>query len=261
MDDRALVSASLVARADLWSSIAAGFTDPFHRDRLALLASGGFRERCRRGAALLAEEASGMELGPGEARPADARPEEVFEAFDAERPSLRTSYRKLFGLTALSLSCPACESEYLPSPDVNYRSQWMADAAGFYRAFGMDLASGRSERCDHVVTEAEFLHLLLLQEAHARLKRDWEGAAISSQARRKFFAEHVGWWVPALARLVTKRTSSRFYRALARLAAGACALERSCLELPPFPKCAEPRPSETEPTGTCFECQGAAPSA
>lgn len=259
MDDRTLVAASLVARADLWSLIATGFTDPYHRSRLALLANEAFRERCRKGAKLLREEHPRIELGPGEVSPRDATPEAVFAAYDSERPVLQTSYRKLFGLTALSLSCPPCEIEYLPNPDVNYRSQWMADVAGFYRAFGMDLASGQSERCDHVVTEAEFLHVLLLKEAHARLHRDWEGAAISNDARRSFFSEHLGWWVVAFARLVTKRTSSRFYRALARLTAGASALERSSLGLPPFSRSAEPMPSSMEPAGTCFECQTSAP--
>lgn len=72
----------------------------------------------------------------------------------------------------------------------------MADIAGFYRAFGFE-ASG--ERPDHVVPELEFLALLLMKEAYARISGDAEGAEVCASARGKFVAQHLGEWLPDFA--------------------------------------------------------------
>lgn len=75
----------------------------------------------------------------------------------------------------------------------------MADIAGFYRAFGFE-ASG--ERPDHVVPELEFLALLLMKEAYARISGDAEGAEVCASARGKFVAQHLGEWLPDFAERV-----------------------------------------------------------
>lgn len=75
----------------------------------------------------------------------------------------------------------------------------MADIAGFYRAFGFE-ASG--ERPDHVVPELEFVALLLMKEAYARISEDAEGAEVCASARGKFIAQHLGEWLPDFAERV-----------------------------------------------------------
>jgi hypothetical protein len=71
----------------------------------------------------------------------------------------------------------------------------MADVAGFYRAFGFEVSG---ERPDHIVPELEFLALLLLKEAHARITGEADGAEVCATARSKFMAEHLGLWLPSL---------------------------------------------------------------
>jgi len=69
----------------------------------------------------------------------------------------------------------------------------MADIAGFYRAFGFEVSG---ERPDHLVPELEFLALVLMKEAYARISGDAEGAEVCATARGKFVAEHLGAWLP-----------------------------------------------------------------
>ena len=70
----------------------------------------------------------------------------------------------------------------------------MADIAGFYRAFGFRV---QGERPDHVVPELEFVALLYVKEAHARLAQETEGAQVCLDARTKFLREHLAPWLPA----------------------------------------------------------------
>lgn len=67
----------------------------------------------------------------------------------------------------------------------------LADIAGFYMAFGLEVSSGDAhEMADHIAVELEFYALLLLkQEA---LKGDQEGSDIVEGARRKFLVDHLG---------------------------------------------------------------------
>ena len=75
------------------------------------------------------------------------------------------------------------------------KSQRMADVMGFYRAFGVE---PEGDRPDHIACELEFMHLLLLKEAHALQAGESEHASVCRDAREKFFREHVVAWVPSL---------------------------------------------------------------
>lgn len=256
MGSNLLDSAPLLARGALWSLVSVGFIDPFHRERLELLSDGPFREQCLRASALLKAESPATKLGPGEMPVEELSPQSLFAAYDAERQTLEKTYRSLFGLTAFSEHCPACEIEYLPNPDPTFRSQHMADVAGFYRAFGMRVSPRGGERADHLTIETEFLHLLSVKEAVARLGAEGDAIAVCREARRKFYEEHLGWWLPVFSTLLCRREPPGFYRALARLAASLAALERESLELPPFDIVPFPSPSRDETKGTCFDCVG-----
>jgi TorA maturation chaperone TorD len=106
-------------------------------------------------------------------------------------------------------------------------SQLLADLAGFYRAFGVDLAD-RRERQDHVAVQLEFLALLAAKEARALASlfgtrdeggepeshrtetlppslspsadtrsRHEEGVGIVRDAARAFWKAHTGRFAPA----------------------------------------------------------------
>jgi len=245
---------TLLARRELWLLVSVGFVDPHHRQRFEVLRDPAFRQRTMSGAAFLAQEHSEIALGFGEVNPKKISSESLFAALDKEYGNIEAIYRKLFGLTAVSAQCPPCEIEFEPNLDLTYRSQHLSDAAGFYQAFGLEVSTCAGERLDHITVESEFLYVLLAKEAAALHERNQEGAEICREARRKFFQEHVGWWLPAFTRLLSHAAPSGFYGQLATLTAGLCAVERASLELPPFGKRIIPKPSSVEAEALCFGC-------
>lgn len=252
MDMPTLELASMIARRDLWLLVSVGFVQPYNRARFDLLKDPTFRRATTRAAALLAKNPI-IELGSGEINPKDLSPEGFFAALDTEDGSLETLYHQLFGLTAISGQCPPCEVEYEPNTDVFYRCQRLADVAGFYRAFGLEVSADVGERLDHVTVEAEFLYVLLAKEVAALCEANQEGAEICRDARQKFFQEHVGWWLPTFAGLLSRIAPTGYYGHLAGLTARLSALERVSLGLPPFTARIIPKPSQVEAEAACFE--------
>ncbi len=257
IDAQALELAPLLARRELWLLVSVGFVDPFHRQRFELLNNPEFRRRVIRAAALVAEEHPSPELGPGELEPRALSPQDLFAALDAQSNNLETMYRGLFGLTAVSPHCPPCEMEYEPNADVTYHAQQLADVAGFYSAFGLEVSSRAGERLDHITVEAEFLHMLLAKEAFMFAAKDQEGAEVCREARREFFEEHLGWWLPAFSRVILRVAPPGYYRELGRFAAAVSALERTILGIRPFTSRIVPRPTETEVNAACDGCHSA----
>jgi TorA maturation chaperone TorD len=72
----------------------------------------------------------------------------------------------------------------------------LADIAGFYRAFGMDVPG---DRPDHAVAELEFASIVTLAEAEARANGDRDGEQACAQAARSFLRDHLGGWLDAWA--------------------------------------------------------------
>lgn len=72
----------------------------------------------------------------------------------------------------------------------------LADIAGFYRAFGLEVVD---ERPDHVVAQLEFLSMGLMAEAEANELDDAERAHAAASAVRGFLRDHVGGWIDAWA--------------------------------------------------------------
>jgi TorA maturation chaperone TorD len=240
----------LLARRELWLLVSASFVDPYYQERFSLLGDRDFRRRAHRAAELLVGEQQAIELGPGEAPAQQMRPAALFAALDAEAERLEQSYRALLG----SRLCPPCGVEYEPNTDVTYRAQQMADIAGFYRAFGLEVASQSGERLDHLTVEAEFLYLLTAKEAAALAVGLEEPAQICRAAREKFFAEHVGWWLPAFASLLGRAAESAFYRSGAALVASLTAIERTNLNVAPFTRRVAPNPADEQVEAACLEC-------
>lgn len=262
MGTEELELAPLLARRELWLLLSAAAVDPYHRQRFDLLRDPAFCHRGVEAAALLAAEHAGIELGPGEADPQGLSPAHLFADLDAEAETLEATYRRLFGLTAVSPQCPPCEIEYEPNPDIAYRAQRLADVAGFYQAFGMQNAPRAGERVDHLAVEAEFLYLLLAKEAFALDQGEHEGAAICREARRKFFEEHVGWWLPAFSWALSRVAPPGYYRTLAELIAALSAVERVSLGLPAFRGRVRPSPSSVDDApAACSACASGEPGA
>ena len=252
-DKQAMVS--LLVRRELWLLVSTAFVDPFHREQFGALMDPAFRTRAIAAAAFLRQEYAEADLEPSEVGPEQLAPEALFDALDAldaGPQGIEAAYRQLFGVTGSSELCPPCETEYEPNTELVYRCQRFADVAGFYRAFGVQIAPLAGERMDHITAETEFLYLLLSKQVAALQEGNEEGFEVSKDAHREFFQQHLGWWMPAFTRLLAGTAPPGFYRELAALTAALSALERVSLSLPRFEVPAVPKPSED----ACAECMG-----
>jgi TorA maturation chaperone TorD len=119
-----------------------------------------------------------------------------------ERRDLASAYRKVFTFSA-SPDCPLNECAY--SAKHTYQEvQELADIAGFYTAFGLELAG---ERPDELTAELEFCGLLALKEAVARERSMKEQARVSHEGLELFLHDHLGRWATARrARVAHRRT-------------------------------------------------------
>ena len=93
------------------------------------------------------------------------------------------------------LICPLGEVTHTTesSPEAWMHGYRLADVAGFYKAFGVEVTPG-SERPDHLAVELEFMHLLAVKEAVAEEQGEAEGAAVCREATVSFLGDHLGRW-------------------------------------------------------------------
>lgn len=162
------------------------------------------------------------------------------KAADALRPAIMASsaasladgYTRCFG-HAMSKDCPPYEAEY-GQAHIFQKTHTLADIAGFYRAFGLDLAADSRERVDHISVELEFMHFLCLKEGYALAQEHAdEQLAVCREAQRKFLCEHVCRWAFGFARRVRARAGDTVYQGLAQLLAAFLAAELRTLGLQP----------------------------
>jgi TorA maturation chaperone TorD len=173
-------------------------------------------------------------LGLGERPLADLDPTAVLQRLPDSADGANGAYEQTFGLL-VSSNCPPYETEYINSKFTFQRSQALADIAGYYRAFGLEPSVIHPERQDHLVLELEFVALLLgLEQAAAdsghpdRIGR----RAVCADACRKFLDEHLIWWVPTFAHLLSKQHPSGFYDAVSTFLSALVTAERSLAGLP-----------------------------
>ncbi len=129
---------------------------------------------------------------------------------------LQERYDVLFG-HAVRGACPAYEMEYGRTEIIRQASD-LADLAGFYRAFGMEIAEEASGRPDHITAECEFMSALCLKEAYAQAQGDQENADICRDAERTFLRDHLARWLPAFVHHVEKADADGLFGAFARFA-------------------------------------------
>jgi DMSO reductase family type II enzyme chaperone len=164
-----------------------------------------------------------------------------------ERSELASEHRKSFTLSA-SPDCPLNEAAY-SAKHVYQEVQELADIAGFYRAFGLEIAG---ERPDELAAELEFSALLALKEATARERGRRDQAGVCSQGARLFLRDHFGRWAENIGRRVAITAHGTAYASFGRLlAAFAEADIRQMRPGPIVPYQEVPNPREELDDGSC----------
>jgi TorA maturation chaperone TorD len=240
-----------LARANLYRYLSVAPLPPAD-PRFQLLADADFRSVVTTALDWIREDPAfhPAQLGPGELHPSDIDVDSLFP----DEEGVPGFYLEVFG-HSISKDCPPYENEYYSNNDVTFRSQRLADIAGFYHAFKLDRASGVRDRIDHLSFEAEFVQIVIARQLYAT-EHGWNDALADTcrQAQRRFFAEHLGWWLPAFGVQLEARTHSDFYRTLAGFVRAFAAAERAVLEIAPFTELPSLHFGASEPEGTCFSC-------
>jgi DMSO reductase family type II enzyme chaperone len=113
----------------------------------------------------------------------------------ASAAELQAEYMKLFGPLG---GLHPYETEQRKRKDFQ-KAQLMADVMGFYRAFGVE---PDCDRPDHIASELEFMHYLILKERHAVLAGEPDNASLCRDAGAKFLREHLMTWTDEFVRSV-----------------------------------------------------------
>jgi len=144
---------------------------------------------------------------------------EIFEECDLDR--LRKAHHDAFDESSGTRCAPAEMDQLDGPPQLELtRTFELADVAGFYKAFGVEVEPG-GVRADHVVTELEFMNLLAVKEAIA-LQEEGEGehAQICRDASRAFLRDHLARWAPRLGELLAGADGDPVYAVAGRLLSG-----------------------------------------
>lgn len=143
---------------------------------------------------------------------------------------LAGEYERTFG-HRVGIDRPPYEAQYA-ARDVFQQARCLADVAGFYRAFGLDVGEPVRERPDHISLELEFMHVLAFREGYARTHHSAEQVELLVDAQRAFLRGHLARWAPAFGHLVA-RTAGRPYGALAALLAAWVRADAQALDATP----------------------------
>ena len=111
-------------------------------------------------------------------------------------------YYRLFDCNVL---CPINESAFIRRD----KGSILADVAGFYQAFGFQLADQAHEKVDHLVCELEFVAMLLVMLAKAHSQ---ETASITYDALAGFGVDHLGEWVATFCERLSQTTTLPLYQ-------------------------------------------------
>ncbi len=196
-------------------------------------------------------------LGPGENPPNALDVAAVFDSLPALAKKYEQAHARIFGLVVSSAACPSHETEYVSGKEVFQRSHALADVSGFYRAFGLAPSRRFPDRPDHISRELEYMACVVGLEHAATKSGDRKRATVCRDAQRRFLEEHIAWWVPAFARLLSHEASgSGFHGAVAALLMALIPAERGLLAVPAPER--EVRAQSSDPEA-CGGCAGAVP--
>jgi DMSO reductase family type II enzyme chaperone len=130
---------------------------------------------------------------------------------EVDARELEQSYERTFEASG-GLRCSPHETVHAVEKPVEsmLRTFELADIAGFYRAFGVEVSPG-TERVDHIVAELEFMHLLAVKESIAEREGTAEQVEICRDAARAFLADHLSRWAGRFAERLEESGTDRFY--------------------------------------------------
>jgi len=167
---------------------------------------------------------------------------------------LQDEHRRVFS-NVISLDAPPYETLF-GNEHVFQQSHTMGDIAGYYKAFGLELAEVVHERLDHLSVELEFLHFLAYKESYALCHDGEEKLQIVTDAEKKFMRDHIGRWAPLFADMGSKKAQRGFYMLLCELAKAFLKFECAYLGVSPQPyKETDYKPATfNPPEGAVFEC-------
>jgi DMSO reductase family type II enzyme chaperone len=170
---------------------------------------------------------------------------------DLDLAQLQSDHRRVFGHIESSF-CPPYETRY-GNHHLFQQTQQLADIAGFYRAFGLDLSDDANERPDHLAIELEFLHFLCFKEAYGLKHHGPEQVEVCRDAEVKFLREHLLTWAPSFAKRLQEAAGGGFYERLAAFMAAFLSTEAArwgCRRVEE----AALQPVEFPPEGGSFSC-------
>ncbi|MFQ5912433.1 MAG: molecular chaperone [Nitrospinota bacterium] len=129
--------------------------------------------------------------------------------------NLQSEFAGTFG-HAVSEDCPPYETHF-GCAHVYQQTERMADIAGCYRAFGLEVADEAGERPDHIALELEFMHFLVFKEQYAREQHGEDKATLCREAQRTFMENHLGRWAPYFFRQLAQKAAGAVYEKAAEL--------------------------------------------
>jgi TorA maturation chaperone TorD len=229
-------------KAGSWKAL-----DALRSDRLLIAAATLVRET---------PEAIPDEFALGERALAELDPSQVLACLPHSHEQFNQEYEDTFGLLVVN-ACPPYETEYIPSKFTFQRSQSLADINGFYRAFGLTTSSTLPERPDHIVQELEFMAFLvgLERQAGSLSPVHDERMSICRNAQTRFVREHLAWWAPAFAKLLSRESPHGFFVAVGQLLAALVPAERALLNVAMPTPTQLAAPSMVEQPDACEGCQ------
>lgn len=125
---------------------------------------------------------------------------------------LSEAYADAFGLEGDG-EVSLYELAYAPGTLVTNTDQ-LADIAGFYRAFGLDIVETSRDRADKLAIELEYLGFLGFRREQYNGEGDDEGLEIVEEATQAFLEDHVGRWIPRLVEVAHDEGVHPLYRSL-----------------------------------------------
>jgi TorA maturation chaperone TorD len=252
-----------LARECLYRFLAIALGDPQAPEWQSVLDADNQRLACEAADLLRPEaERNPIALGFGElpCKHLDLRP--VLVELGRQFVDLCRDHDRIFGLVP-ARECPPYETEYHPSNETFFRSQQLADIAGFYRAFGIEPGREALERPDFLPLELHFMAFVLMKK---RLAVVFEGqdpateerSGVCAETLRSFFVDHISWWMPSFAAGLRRKAESGIYYHLGTFLAAFMPIERARFDVPPPRLPLQPdiieRPEEQS---GCTACTGA----
>jgi DMSO reductase family type II enzyme chaperone len=209
-----------LCRATLYSALALGFRPPSEEAIARLIEP--------ENAAALAQAAAIVDPETTAGFTSDI--EAVSQAGRVGVAALASSYRALFGHIARG-PIPPYETEY-GNEALFQQPQELGDLMGFYHAFGLTVKLAAHERPDHISCECEFLSFLTMKEAYALEHGETEMLQETRKAERLFLKDHLGRFLPAFAKKISREERSGFFSALAEFCLRFVTHESARLKVP-----------------------------